>query len=884
MNDSKKGSTGGAKSVRGSTAGAPRSSRRTMAGVRSSRVGGSKNGRSSVAQSRAKGGGDRDRIVVLDDSGRDVTPKPMLTLKPTVLKGSQVSGMSAADSGSPQSEFSELPMDRMSNTGFSQAGFSESTNSTPKSEAPDEVDRAEEEANAEQVALDADAARAARGLTLKELFDHPDPLHDGDLEKDVFITLSESETFWMFDTLSLSVSSESADAAKVNEDNERYQKVLKDHEASDRFVEGEMQTLNLLQKQKEVQCLPCNYEDKDVQANVWAIYDAHAEQETNAEDQDDVAAGPGMTSNQLAAMSGHAKVSEGRPAGANATGGGSSAALGGSMVGGSQMYSMVGSSHFASTMGGSAAGNGIAAQAAAAMQDGADEEEPDPLAGVDREVLLETLQVVDSVLAQNTFLDKLLKYRNVKPLEIQESAIQRKTVAQQQAEEPEEQDNEDGIAGEASATTSVTHELSAAKEMVEEKEPQSEDGGSEAEDDAQLTEEEEEPEGGVDPAAMRMEQLWEFKCDITAGRNVACLGWNKVRKDMLAVGYGQYEFGKQKEGLVAFWSLKNPTYPLWHFKTHCGVTALDFSSKNGNILAVGMYDGTVAIYDVMTRQQTAAMESNHSSGKHSDPVWKMRWVEQVPDVDRLVTISTDGRISLWSITKGLEFSDLMKLKRVVPKQAAPTQGAAAANMNTEAFISRRASGMSFDFSSRDPRIYIAGTEDGPIHKCSTSYSEQYLETYVGHKGPVYNIQWSPFRPGLFVSCSADWTVRLWTEEKDTELLTFQSASEQVNDVQWCPTNSTVFGTVTNKGYIEVWDISVSTMKPVAFKRPAGRTKQNCLLFSDISPVVVCGSQSGGVSVYRLFNITHEDETSEEQKIRLDQAITANIVKSPVASM
>jgi WD40 repeat protein len=105
--------------------------------------------------------------------------------------------------------------------------------------------------------------------------------------------------------------------------------------------------------------------------------------------------------------------------------------------------------------------------------------------------------------------------------------------------------------------------------------------------------------------------------------------------------------------------------------------------------------------------------------------------------------------------------------------------AAAANMNTEAFISRRASGMSFDFSSRDARIYIAGTEDGPIHKCSTSYSEQYLETYVGHKGPVYNIQWSPFRPGLFVSCSADWTVRLWTEEKDTELLTFQSASEQV---------------------------------------------------------------------------------------------------------
>ncbi len=53
----------------------------------------------------------------------------------------------------------------------------------------------------------------------------------------------------------------------------------------------------------------------------------------------------------------------------------------------------------------------------------------------------------------------------------------------------------------------------------------------------------------------------------------------QVRKDLLAVAYGQFDFGKQNDGLVAFWSLKNPNYPLWHFTTHCGVTALDFSTK-----------------------------------------------------------------------------------------------------------------------------------------------------------------------------------------------------------------------------------------------------------------------------------------------------------------
>lgn len=42
----------------------------------------------------------------------------------------------------------------------------------------------------------------------------------------------------------------------------------------------------------------------------------------------------------------------------------------------------------------------------------------------------------------------------------------------------------------------------------------------------------------------------------------------------------------------------------------------------------------------------------------------------------------------------------------------------------EAFISRLTSGMAFDFSARDERVYIVGTEDGWVHRCSTSYNEQ----------------------------------------------------------------------------------------------------------------------------------------------------------------
>jgi len=40
-----------------------------------------------------------------------------------------------------------------------------------------------------------------------------------------------------------------------------------------------------------------------------------------------------------------------------------------------------------------------------------------------------------------------------------------------------------------------------------------------------------------------------------------------------------------------------------------------------------------------------------------------------------------------------------------------------------------ASGSCFDFNPLDNNIFVVGTEEGNIFKCSTSYNKQYLMTY-----------------------------------------------------------------------------------------------------------------------------------------------------------
>ena len=70
-------------------------------------------------------------------------------------------------------------------------------------------------------------------------------------------------------------------------------------------------------------------------------------------------------------------------------------------------------------------------------------------------------------------------------------------------------------------------------------------------------------------------------------------------------------------------------------------------------------------------------------------------------------------------------------------------------------------GTCFDFHKKIENFYIVGTEEGMIHKCSKAYSSQLLGSIKAHHLSVNAIRWNSFHPDIFISCSADWTVKIW---------------------------------------------------------------------------------------------------------------------------
>ncbi len=80
--------------------------------------------------------------------------------------------------------------------------------------------------------------------------------------------------------------------------------------------------------------------------------------------------------------------------------------------------------------------------------------------------------------------------------------------------------------------------------------------------------------------------------------------------------------------------------------------SLDIHADYPNLIAVGFYDGTVGVYNTAELTTTLKYQSSAKNGKHTDPVWQVKW--QKDDLDgnmNFFSVSSDGRVVNWTIIK-----------------------------------------------------------------------------------------------------------------------------------------------------------------------------------------------------------------------------------------
>ncbi len=83
------------------------------------------------------------------------------------------------------------------------------------------------------------------------------------------------------------------------------------------------------------------------------------------------------------------------------------------------------------------------------------------------------------------------------------------------------------------------------------------------------------------------------------------------------------EFTQQGGGMLVFYTLKNPSYPEFIFNTASGVMCLDIHEHLSYLVAVGLYDGCVAVYNLKKKTDQPIYNSRASSGKHTSAVMQV---------------------------------------------------------------------------------------------------------------------------------------------------------------------------------------------------------------------------------------------------------------------
>ncbi|CAE8631897.1 unnamed protein product [Polarella glacialis] len=345
--------------------------------------------------------------------------------------------------------------------------------------------------------------------------------------------------------------------------------------------------------------------------------------------------------------------------------------------------------------------------------------------------------------------------------------------------------------------------------------------------------------------------LWRFSSEKAKKKQVTCIKWNPRYNDLCAVGFGSYDFMRQGTGVICCYSLKNTRYPEYVFNTDAGVCSLDWHPAHPGVLAVGLYDGTVLVYDVRARTKKPIYQSTVRTNKHTDPVWEVRWNnDESSGTLNFFSISSDGRVSNWFLLKNkLESEEVMELKLM--------SGTSGSGEDDETSLAGLAGGLCFDFNRQSEHLFLVGTEEGRIHKCSKAFSGQYLETYEGHTMAVYTVRWNPFHPKIFISASADWTVKLWDHTVRYPVMSFDLA-QAIGDVAWAPYSSTTFAAITSdgpgastSGVVHIYDLSINRNDRICEQKVVKRAKLTHVAFSTSEPIIIVGDDRGGVNTLKL---------------------------------
>ncbi|KAK9449733.1 WD40-repeat-containing domain protein [Limtongia smithiae] len=332
----------------------------------------------------------------------------------------------------------------------------------------------------------------------------------------------------------------------------------------------------------------------------------------------------------------------------------------------------------------------------------------------------------------------------------------------------------------------------------------------------------------------------------SASRAITSIDWSSEFSELVLTSYAKNPSSSRESlGIVQVWNMHLSDRAEYIFHAQSDILTAKFSPFHPNLIVGGCYNGQILVWDTRSKAPDPVQRSPQNGAGHTHPIYSLTFLG-TQNAHGLLSSSTDGRVCYSTLDMLARPSEINDLKLPPPSRTedlAPT-----------------VLGVS---SSADTSFFLAGSEDGNIYTYNRSARMgaqaglNINSTYRGHFAPVTGLSFHPAN-GLFdlsdlvLSCSLDWTIKLWqvaqpatattsasSQASSGALLSSSATSsaapsatstgiaplidipveDAVYDVAWSPIKSGVFASAGCAGTLDVWDLALEQEVPMASERP-----------------------------------------------------------------
>ncbi|ORX94506.1 WD40 repeat-like protein [Basidiobolus meristosporus CBS 931.73] len=384
---------------------------------------------------------------------------------------------------------------------------------------------------------------------------------------------------------------------------------------------------------------------------------------------------------------------------------------------------------------------------------------------------------------------------------------------------------------------------------------------------------------GDDSSGNRVKFLCSFYDDKwSKSRSITDVAWSPKYPELLATSYNKNMTSvNEPDGVVLVWNLHLMDRPEFVFHTQSDVMKTMFSPFHPNLIIGGTYSGQIVLWDTRAKS-LPVLKTPLSAVGHTHPVYSMTMVG-TQNAHNLISASTDGTVCSWQLDMLAQPQETLELLH-------PSH-----NKTDEISVT------TVGFPDNETTAFWVGTEEGNVYQANrydragSKAGINQFDTYKGHNGVITGLHFHPLVgpidfSDLFLTCSVDWTVKLWKAKSVTKaptaprqispLYSFEEASDYVYDVKWSPSHPSVFAAVDASGHFDLWNLNSDTEVPTVRTVVGSGRGLNKIEWDKEGRKAAIGSSDGHLYVYDIGDmaVPRPDEWNIFQKTVSEMTATS----------